>query len=165
MTSGFYFLFHIIQLATRNLRSQDKVIFFPIQDSILTLKVSSKICSRHSIFLFFGSEKISELSAWHHKSILLMNFVTCLFYLGNAWNDYLLSSGPSCSKLTMSLVNDTLKFSSSDTQISWNFLLKKMWVAFAMQKLLTFFQQKISEFWILNPLKQLTKWPLTSSLS
>ena len=27
------------------------------------------------------------------------------------------SSGPSCSKLTMSLVNDSLKFTSSDTQI------------------------------------------------
>ena len=25
--------------------------------------------------------------------------------------------GPSCSKLTMSLVNDSLKFTSSDTQI------------------------------------------------
>ena len=33
--------------------------------------------------------------------------------------------GPSCSKLTMSLVNDSLKFTSSDTQICWNFLLKK----------------------------------------
>ena len=27
-------------------------------------------------------------------------------------------------------------------QIRWNFLLKKMWVAFALQKLLTFFQPK-----------------------
>ena len=34
-------------------------------------------------------------------------------------------SGPSCSKLTTSLVNDSLKFTSSDTQICWNFLLKK----------------------------------------
>ena len=34
-------------------------------------------------------------------------------------------SGPSCSKLTMSLVNDSLKFTSSDTQICWKFLLKK----------------------------------------
>ena len=45
------------------------------------------------------------------------------------------------------------------------FFAEKMWVAFAVQKLLTFFQQKISEYCILNPLKQLTKWPLTSSLS
>ena len=42
---------------------------------------------------------------------------------------------------------------------------ENMWVAFAVQKLLTFFQQKISEYCLLNPLKQLTKWPLTSSLS
>ena len=62
-------------------------------------------------------------------------------------------SEPSCSNL------------HRDTQICWNFLLKKIWVAFAVQKLLTFFQQKISEYCILNPLKQLTKWPLTSSLS
>ena len=34
-------------------------------------------------------------------------------------------SGPSCSKLRMSLVNDSLKFTLSDTQICWNFLLKK----------------------------------------
>ena len=34
-------------------------------------------------------------------------------------------SGPSCSKLTTSLVNDSLKFTSSDKQICWNFLLKK----------------------------------------
>ena len=73
--------------------------------------------------------------------------------------------GPGCSKLTTSLVNDSLKFTSSDRQIFWNFLLKKMWVAFAVQKLLTFFQQKISEYCVLNPLKQLTKWPLTSSLA
>ena len=38
------------------------------------------------------------------------------------WSSY---TGPSCSKLTISLVNDSLKFTSSDTQICWNFLLKK----------------------------------------
>ena len=42
------------------------------------------------------------------------------------------------------------------------FFAEKMWVAFAVQKLLTFFQQKISEYCVLNPLKQLTKWPLTT---
>ena len=34
--------------------------------------------------------------------------------------------GPSCSKLTMSLVNDSLIFTSSDTQICLNFLLKNV---------------------------------------
>ena len=37
----------------------------------------------------------------------------------------LLNFRAQCSKLTMSLVNDSLKFTSSDTQICWNFLLKK----------------------------------------
>ena len=64
----------------------------------------------------------------------------------------------------MSLVKDLLKFTSSDMQNS-EFFAEKMWVAFAVQKLLTFFQQKISEYCVLSPLKQLTKWPLTSSLS
>ena len=53
----------------------------------------------------------------------------------------LICAGPSCSKLTTSLVNDLLKFTSSDTQIYWNFLLKNV-SSFALQKLLTFFQQK-----------------------
>ena len=49
-----------------------------------------------------------------------------------------------------SLVNNSLKFTSSDTQIRLNFLLKKMWEAFAKQKLLTFFQQKYQNivYWI-----------------
>ena len=37
------------------------------------------------------------------------------------------------------------------------FFAEKMWVAFAVQKLLTFFQQKILEYCVLNPLEQLTK--------
>ena len=37
------------------------------------------------------------------------------------------------------------------------FFPEKMRVAFAVQKLLTFFQQKISEYCILNSLEQLTK--------
>ena len=53
-------------------------------------------------------------------------------------------TGPSCSKLTMSLVNETLKFQALISQICQYFLLKKMKEAFAVQKLLSFFQQKIS---------------------
>ena len=49
------------------------------------------------------------------------------------WLDCMdVQSGPCCSKLTTSLVNDSLKFTSIDT----------------VQKLLTFFQQKISEYCI-----------------
>ena len=65
-------------------------------------------------------------------------------------------SGPSCTKLTMSLVNDSLKFTSSDTQICWIFFCWKMWVAFA----LTFFQQKISEYCILKSAKTVNEMTL-----
>ena len=66
--------------------------------------------------------------------------------------------------------NDVVSYRFVKIYIEWyanmqKFFAEKMWVAFAVQKLLTFFQQKISEYCILNPLKQLTKWPLTSSLS
>ena len=46
-------------------------------------------------------------------------------YKFSCWGSLVLVRGPSCSKLTTSLVNDSLKFTSSDTQICWNFLLKK----------------------------------------
>ena len=93
---------------------------------------------------------------------LYADFTTAFASVRKWWGIW---SGPSCSKLTTLLVNNSLKFTPSDMQVCWNFLLKKMWVAFAMQKLLTFFQQKISEYCILNLLKQLTKWPLMSLLS
>ena len=49
------------------------------------------------------------------------------FCLWGIWirNLVITRQGPSCSKLTTSLVNDSLKFTLSDTQICWNFLLKK----------------------------------------
>ena len=51
------------------------------------------------------------------------------------------SSGPGCSKLTTSLVNDSLKFQTLISQICQYFLL---------QKLLLFFQQKISVYLIIK---------------
>ena len=59
----------------------------------------------------------------------------------------------------------TLFANVSSMERQTSIFAEQMWVAFAVQKLLTFFQQKISEYCILNPLKQLTKWPLTNSLS
>ena len=41
------------------------------------------------------------------------------------WHTWTYCSGPCCSKLMTSLVNNTLKFTSSDMQIFWNILLKK----------------------------------------
>ena len=65
-------------------------------------------------------------------SILRHALTDCQSYLAqisNITRQYMLhvikESGPSCSKLTTSLVNDSLKFTSSDMQICWNFLLKK----------------------------------------
>ena len=98
---------------------------------------------------------------WPKYNIKSLSCTLRLFFLLLAFNKkssigLMKSSGPSWSKLTMSLVNNSLKFTWSDTQICWNFLLKKMWVAFAH----IFFQQKISEYCILNLLKQLMKWPI-----
>ena len=54
----------------------------------------------------------------------------------------LLKHGTSCSKLTMLLVNDALKFQMAILQIHCYSLLKKMLESFPMQRILTFFQQK-----------------------
>ena len=56
---------------------------------------------------------------------------------------FLLKTRPSCSKLTMSLVNDSLKFTSSDTQICWMFFCWKNVRSFCSAKAThIFFQQK-----------------------
>ena len=57
------------------------------------------------------------------------------WWINVIWRVTSYKSGPSCSKLTTSLVNDSLKLTSSDMQICWNFLLKKC-------ELLTFFSAK-----------------------
>ena len=59
------------------------------------------------------------------------------------WNYY---PGPSCSKLTTSLVKDSLKFTSSDTQICLNFFAEKMWVATATH--IFFFRKNIRILYI-----------------
>ena len=113
--------------------------------------------------------------SWNHKvfvktGILNQIYISIVYiYIGKLFwwvrTTVHCAPGPSCSKITMSLVNNSLKFLIEWYANMLKFFAEKMWVAFAVQKLLTFFQQKISEYCILNPLKQLTKWPLTSSLS
>ena len=44
--------------------------------------------------------------------IYVLGYFLCIPYLRGLY-----TPGPSCSKLTMSLVNDSLKFTLSDTQI------------------------------------------------
>ena len=60
------------------------------------------------------------------------------------------NTGPGCSKLMMLLVNVSLKFQTLISQISRYFLLKKMCEAFALQKLLSFFQQNISLYLVIK---------------
>ena len=55
-------------------------------------------------------------------------------------------SGPGCSKLTTSLVNVSLNFQKLISQICQYFLLKKC----EKQKLLSFFQQKISVYLVIK---------------
>ena len=59
---------------------------------------------------------------WHKNDVALNN--KCITFITFLTMNYLFFSvkenqvpGPSCSKLTMSLVNDMLKFTWSDTQI------------------------------------------------
>ena len=54
------------------------------------------------------------------------------------------------SKLTTSLVNVSLKFQTLISQISRYFFVEKMCEAFALQKLLSFFQQKISVYLVIK---------------
>ena len=56
------------------------------------------------------------------KDVGAIEVLLCIFLWSNKKKYF---PGPSCSKLTTSLVNDSLKFTSSDMQICWNFLLKK----------------------------------------
>ena len=57
------------------------------------------------------------------------------------------TSGPICSKLTMSLVNVLLKFQMLISEICQYFLLKNVRsFCNVMQKLLTFFQQKLPAY-------------------
>ena len=63
---------------------------------------------------------------------------------------YVAQSGPGCSKLMTSLVNVSLKFQTLTSKLIQYFLLKKMWKAFAVQKLLTFFNKSISMYLVIK---------------
>ena len=60
------------------------------------------------------------------------------------------TSGPGCSKLMTSLVNVSLKFLTLISEICQYFLSKKCEKAFAVQKLFSFFQQKISVYLVIK---------------
>ena len=108
-------------------------------------------------------------------SIPLMFVVTTILWAGNKGSDqskqcqrhiirgstYTSRTGPSCSKLTISLVNISFKLRSLNIAYTLTFLLKKMWVAFAFAKATHIFSAKVPVNLILYLLDQLTFWPLT----
>ena len=71
------------------------------------------------------------------------------FYL-KRWTVPINRPRPSCSKLTTSLVNDSLKFTMSDTQICWFFLLKKCELLLQCKSYSHFFSKKYQNivYWI-----------------
>ena len=65
-----------------------------------------------------------------------------------------------CSKLTMSLVNISLKFQTLPSQICQYFFVEKIQEAFAMQMLLSFFQLNNFNVFGYKVIKYLMSWPL-----
>ena len=74
------------------------------------------------------------------------------------------TTGSSCSKLTTLLVNDSLKFTSSDTQICRNFLLKNV-SSFCSAKATHIFSAKNIRILYIESAKTVNEMTLTSLLS
>ena len=81
---------------------------------------------------------------------MLMQEKPCMISILSLLQLLIWSTGPSCSKLKTSLVNVSLKFQTFISEIILYFWLKKMSEAFAMQKPLSFFQQKISVYLVIK---------------
>ena len=60
------------------------------------------------------------------------------------------TASPGCSELTMSLVNVPLKFQMLISEMCQYFFVEKMFEAFEVQKLPSFFQQKISVYLVIK---------------
>ena len=110
----------LIKLATLVL--WDIVLIFRENKADDSYEISSRL---FSLKRYFGmlSDTVRNVVCYISECFLLW----CLKNRHNFIDPLSLNkkSGPSCSKLTTSLVNDSLKFTSSDTQICWIFLLKK----------------------------------------
>ena len=100
------------------------------------------IVADQRLFPYIRLDVASVSENWHLANLLVR---VCRY-----------QSGPSCSKLTTSLFNDSLKFTSSDTQICWNILLKKCECKSYSQ----IFQQKVSEYWVLKSAKTVNEMTL-----
>ena len=99
-----------------SLRNMEKISSYSSYLTLIVLWVNSF----WNIFLIFPENRIwhfmQTVSKWKYDLSMIWHFMQIV---SNR------KSGPSCSKLTMSLVNDSLKFTSTDMPICWNFLLKK----------------------------------------
>ena len=69
-------------------------------------------------------------------------------------------SGPSCSKLTMSLVNDSWKFTSSDTHICWNCSAKAIHIFSAKNNRILYIEsaKTVNEMTLNELVKLTTLW-------
>ena len=99
---------------------------------------------------------------WLHMEMLLMSThktgfcgeINCRYLFG--WKKHLISYGPvvqSVISLTSSLRAILLTILADSISNFLKFFAEKMWVAFALQKLLTFFQQKNSEYLCITQFK------------
>ena len=80
-------------------------------------------------------QKCSEMVGFMHKNDQVIKpWNTGQGHKKHCYVKWYCQFGPSCSKLTMSLVNDSLKFTSSDMQIFWNFLQCKSYSHFFSKK-------------------------------
>ena len=74
-------------------------------------------CYFHVLFLLQLSSVTLVLILMITRLVITRKHVTVLFLSRYVMSTQEQIPGPSCSKLTMSLVNNSLKFTSSDTQI------------------------------------------------
>ena len=112
-------------------------VLYPVkygnQRTVLSINISRAMLEEEEKWMFRQSEALSEKRAITLISEeLFLDVSLCYRY------------GPSCSKLTTWLVNETLKFQTLIFQICQYFLLKKC------EKLLSFCQQKISVYLVIK---------------
>ena len=89
-----------------------------------------------------------ELSCPCDRSCFVQSTVAITIPIDGSDSIDLYQTGPGCSKLTTTLVNILLKFQKLISEMCQYLLLKKMKEAFALQKLLSFFQQKYQCIWL-----------------
>ena len=109
-------------------------------------------------FLWF-QESLWQGLACSHNAVVQYQCKSSLHHWAALRQDYKYSSGPGGSKLTMSLVNVSLKFQTLISQICQYFLLKKCEKLLQCKSFSHFFNKKFNIFGY-KAIKHLTSWPL-----